>query len=258
MNKATIRAMLVHSGFYRPVMFVCRHLLRRSDIQRFRQIKNLYAQFVRPGDLCFDVGANVGQTAEVLLALDATVVSVEPNPACIAEMKARFPRNQRLQLVPKAIGAKEGTAMLHIHPFSFISSLNENWAQGWTDHVEVTLTTLDALIIAHGRPRFLKIDVEGFELEVLKGLSHPIEFVSFEYHTTPDEIAKTLACIKKLAQLAPIEINLTPAEQGILAFDQWLTSDAFSATFQEYANAHPDEFGDTIIRSRSPNSELKR
>jgi len=236
-------------------MFVCRHLLRRSDLQRFRLVKHLYAQFVRPGDLCFDIGANVGQTAEVLLALDAKVVSVEPNPACVAEMKARFPHNQRLQLVPKAIGANEGTAKLHIHPSSWISSLKEDWAQGWADHLEVPLTTLDSLIAAYGRPRFLKIDVEGFELEVLKGLSQPIEFVTLEYHTTPEGIAKISACIKCVAQLAPIEINITPTEQGVLAFDQWLTSDTFPASFQEYANSHPDNFGDIIIRPRSTNSE---
>ena len=54
----------------------------------------------------------------------------------------------------------------------------------WADHAVVPVTTLDALIDRYGLPAFCKIDVEGFEEAVVRGLSRPIPSVSFEF--TPE------------------------------------------------------------------------
>ena len=48
-----------------------------------RRLKRFYAQFIQPGDLCFDLGAHLGNRANAWLALGAKIVAVEPQPSCV-------------------------------------------------------------------------------------------------------------------------------------------------------------------------------
>jgi hypothetical protein len=61
------------------------------------------------------------------------------------------------------------------------------------------MTTLDELISAHGSPAFCKIDVEGYEAEVLAALSQPIAALSFEF--TPEVRAVALECVDRLSRI---------------------------------------------------------
>jgi hypothetical protein len=61
------------------------------------------------------------------------------------------------------------------------------------------MTTLDALIAAHGVPAFIKIDVEGFEGEVLAGLTQPVRALSFEFTTIQRAVAQ--ACVARCVEL---------------------------------------------------------
>ena len=104
-------------------------------------------------------------------------------PICCREIMARG--NKRLTVVNKAVGAIEGEAELYLKSATAVASLVLDWHQKTDDLGTITapVTRLDKAIEQYGVPAFCKIDVEGFEAEVLKGLSHPISTLILEYHT---------------------------------------------------------------------------
>jgi hypothetical protein len=93
----------------------------------------------------------------------------------------------------------------------------------WEEEVTVTVTTLDALISRFGVPAFCKIDVEGFEAEVLAGLSQPLHLISFEYIPAARSIA--LACITRLGELGDYRYNWTRGEEHHWQSSAWVSGD---------------------------------
>src|SRR5262245_65458097 len=87
------------------------------------------------------------------------------------------------------LGPAEGQAEMMISDANTCSSLSAEWVdavvrsdrfagQRWSREQTVTMTTLDWLIERYGAPAFVKIDVEGFESEVIKGLTRRVKAVS--------------------------------------------------------------------------------
>lgn len=193
-------------GLWRSLLIYHGIPWRRAQLRRF------YRRFVPAGGLAFDVGAHTGNRLQAFLDLGARVVAVEPQPALAARLARRYSRDVRVHLVEGALGRAPGRAPLLSSPRTpTVATLSGDFVaragaapsfQGvrWASGPEVAVTTLDALIAAHGRPDFVKIDVEGFELEVLLGLSQPLPALSFEFVPPVRDVA--LACIDRLEQLA--------------------------------------------------------
>ena len=190
---------------------------------KLRRMRRFYAQFIGQGDLCFDVGAHVGNRLHVWAQLGARVVGVEPQPACIGLLRRWYGRNPQITLVEEAIGAAPGETTLFVSAATpTVTTLSQPWIEAvqqadsfaavrWEEAVTVKVTTLDELIARYGEPKFCKIDVEGFELEVLRGLSRPLAALSFEYIGAARELA--IGCIERLAELGEYTFNESPGEQ---------------------------------------------
>lgn len=168
-----------------------------------QEAADFYSQFVGPGSLVFDVGANVGSRTRVFLNLGCRVVAVEPQPA----LARRLRRMSSVAVEQVALGAQPGRATLRIPQAHTIASLCDEWIAAvkrsgrfaeynWTGEIEVEVTTLDALIKRHGLPDFVKIDVEGYEPEVIAGLAQPVRALSFEY--VPEIAANGARCVRML------------------------------------------------------------
>lgn len=199
---------------------------------RIARITQFYRQFIQPGDLCFDIGAHVGNRLRALLNAGAQVVAVEPQPDFTRLLTRLYGQNPSVTVLDSAIGATAGTADLLISRRTpTVTSLSPAWTAQvgqaasfagvqWDTAHSVTVTTLDALISEHGIPAYCKIDVEGYELEVLQGLSQPIKWLSVEY--IPSVHEQALACIDRLSELGSYSFNWTVGERPRFESADWL------------------------------------
>jgi len=246
MNLSAIKQISISLGLYKPARAMHRTLFR-SERKKFVQHKLLLSNFIAPGDLAFDIGANIGVRTEIMLAIGADVVAFEPQPVCANEIRARG--TNHLTVVEKAVGAVQGTAELHLKAGnSGQASLLAEWQGGPEIGIlRVPVTTLDAEIRKFGKPVFCKIDVEGFEAEVLRGLSSPIRALSFEYHCDENGIVKVRECLELISRLGTYSVNLIGQENDEWLLPRWTSIEEFIDIFP--ACASPHFWGDVYVKA---------
>ncbi len=135
----------------------------------------------------FDIGANKGNKTRAFLDLGAKVLSVEPERKSLETLRYRFGKNGRVEILAKGVSDTPGEVRLFVKDYrSGYNTLSEKWKQEGQQSKEVLesylvpVTTMTELIKTYGKPLFVKIDVEGFELAVLKGLNQPVPYLIFE------------------------------------------------------------------------------
>lgn len=218
-------------------------------------LKRFYATLISQGELVFDVGAHVGNRTRALHSLGARVIAIEPQPLFHRFLTCTLP-SERIVLLSDALGAAPGLATLNVsrrHPT--VSTLSRQWietvsdAEGfqkvrWDSKVQVSVTTLDALIEEFGAPAFCKIDVEGMEAEILQGLSSALPLIAFEY--VPAALPIAQACLDRLCAIGLYEFNLAVGERRSFALSEWLGREAFGPAL--YAAAGGGRSGDVYAR----------
>lgn len=230
----------------------------------------LYRRFLAPGGLAFDIGAHVGDRVASFRRLGCRVVAVEPQPGPLRVLRLLHGRDPAVALEACALGAAEGALELRLNPanptvataspaFVAAAAGAPGWqGQRWQGRLRVPATTLDALIARHGRPDFVKIDVEGWEAEVLAGLSQPLPALSFEFTTIQRPVA--LACLQRLAALGPYRFAAALGESQRLLHPAPLTAEACAAWLEAlppeansgdvYACLEPARLGAAPSRAR--------
>lgn len=203
----------------------------------------LYRQFVQPDDLVFDIGAHVGDRVAAFRRLDARVIAVEPQPALAKTLRLLFRRDPKVKIEAVAVGRHAGTIKLNLNldnptvstaSMDFIATAADapGWeGQAWIKRVTVPVTTLEALIARHGKPAFIKIDVEGFEAEALAGLGQPVKALSFEFTLIQRDVAR--ACIERCAALGYAQFNAALGESQTLVHSNWIDVDAIARWLAE-------------------------
>lgn len=221
-----------------------------GDAAREAAMDALYARFVRAGDLAFDIGSHVGDRIGAFRRCGARVVALEPQPLCAHAVRTIYAGDTGVTLIESACGPTAGRLSLHVNSANptvttaspdFVKAADGagGWeGQVWDREIEVPVTTLDALIAEHGHPAFIKIDVEGFEADVLAGLSHAVPALSFEFTTIQRDVA--YACLDRIAALGSYGFDLALGESAQLAFGRWVTAEdmrAHIAALEHHANS---------------------
>ncbi|NMT63181.1 FkbM family methyltransferase [Marinobacter orientalis] len=199
---------------------------------RQRALRQLYSEFIQPGDLVFDIGAHLGDRSSAFAALGARVVAVEPQPQLVRWLRRLTRHQPGIVCLPLAVGRAPGEAELALSLRNpTVASLDSRWREHlrattagfrhvrWEGSATVTVTTLDELILQYGRPGFCKIDVEGFEVEVLAGLSQPLPALSFEF--VNGTLDQALRCQEELERLGRYEFNIIAGEQRCFIWSSW-------------------------------------
>lgn len=197
-------------------------------------LRNLYRPFITPGAPAFDIGAHLGDRSAAFHSLGAQVVALEPQPA-LARWCQRM-AGREITLLPMAAGPSIGHAEIAISSGNpTVSTLAHAWRQQvslhnagfakvrWKTHQRVDVTTLDALIHQYGLPTFIKIDVEGYEADVLAGLSQPVAALSFEFVSGTLDVGHE--CLKHLERLGDYRFNVVEGEKREFYWPQWQTAD---------------------------------
>jgi FkbM family methyltransferase len=206
-------------------------------------LDGLYRDFVKPGDLVFDIGAHVGDRIGSFRRLGARVVALEPQPALARTLRMIYGRDPMVTIRHHAVGRQPGSVTLNLNlnnptvstasaEFMVAAARAPGWeGQVWSRCVQVPLTTLDVLIAQHGTPSFIKIDVEGYEAEVLAGLGQPVAALSFEVTLIQRNIAR--ACIKRCETLRLTQFNASLGESQTFEHKTWIDSSAICRWLDE-------------------------
>jgi FkbM family methyltransferase len=237
---ALAKRISISLGLYRPARMLHTYIFHKKAYDAYRRT---FSEFIGKGDLVFDVGANTGDVTDCMLSIGASVVAFEPQPVCAKELRLR---GTKLCVAEMAVGSSEGFAEMYLKSESTHASLVSGYHHGPDfGTIRVPVTTLDAAIAKYGRPTFCKIDVEGFEVEVLRGLSIPIN-LNFEYHTQERGVEHVRECIKILSRLGDPRLNLIGEASGKWLLPEWRSPAEFLGQFPGCSG--PYTWGDVFVR----------
>jgi len=227
---------------------------------RHGMMRRFYARFIRAGDLCFDIGAHAGNRVRAWKSLGARVVALEPQPDFHRLLLRLYGGSGSVTVLDRAVGAEAGERTMYISSASpTLATLSPRWMRTvkevdtfrrvrWDSAVPVTVTTLDDLIDRFGEPAFCKIDVEGFEEEVLKGLSRPVPALSFEFLPADADVA--VACLRRIEGIGPYEFNFSAVETMRLSWSEWRSGESVERFLRSRPRA--GRSGDVYARLKGP------
>ena len=216
-----------------------------------------YSQFIKKGDLVFDVGANVGSRSKLFLNLGAKVVAFEPQPELHEHLTQHLRLHKRFTPMPIGLGSKPSVVELKISDAHVLSSMSNRWIKSttqsgrfssynWDKSIDVKVDTLDNMLTKFSAPKFIKIDVEGYELEVLEGLSYPVQYLSLEF--TSEDIENFKKCLFRIKEIGNYIFQFSECETLKMSFKYWMDGEAILKSLESKIKTQPLLWGDIYCR----------
>lgn len=216
MIKKKINTSLKRFGFYENLKSFYINLQYEKYYSNHQNDYNFYKKLLNKKDLVFDIGANKGNKTNIFLKLKSKVIAVEPDKTNQKVLHSRFNYNDNLIVVNKIVSDKIGVETLNIvSDGNEVNTCSDKWKEviennennrfeadrSFTIREEIESTTLSDLIKKFGSPKYIKIDVEGYEYNVLKGLKSCVNMISFEANI-PEFIDESKKCIDIINNLS--------------------------------------------------------
>jgi FkbM family methyltransferase len=217
----------------------------------------IFNNIISQEDLVFDVGSNIGDKSEIFLNLGANVVGFEPQHECYFYANSRFQNNPKYKGENLAIDTKQGVSVMYIASYHSISSMSQKFIEeskkerfqgyNWDNQREIQTNTLDNMIEKYGTPVFIKIDIEGYELNALKGLTKPISIISVEFN--PELCENTIECIEYIDSLNESNtiFNYGYRNDEYFKYDEWVSKEII-IEYLRSVNDFKFEFGDVYCK----------
>ena len=235
-----IESLINRSPFYNFVRFnPVSDLIVEFKTKRTKKAITFFSSFLDLNDsnkLVFDIGANKGSKVKALLKIGFGVIAVEPEKKALSTLYWRFGKNKNVTIIEKGVSEQESKHFIHIaESRSGLNTLSDKWVHSletenenrwykkhsFRKRYEIEVTTLDHLFSEYGIPYFIKIDVEGYESRVIKGMNHMPSILSFETNL-PEFFEETLESIQHLLTLSD-KIAFNYSLTDMLASEKWFS-----------------------------------
>jgi FkbM family methyltransferase len=214
MLKSFIKKSVLYNYFLQSDIYY--YCVDPKGYRSYRKELSFYKKFLAGhhavNDLIFDVGANMGRKAYIFSKLANKVVAFEPTDKYFNYLIRRFV-NKNVLIENYALGSQVS------HLYLYIVDSDESYNSLNEKHIVTTVTQrglnssetlkskqvkveiLENFILKYGLPKFIKIDVEGYEFEVIKGLKTPSPLLSFEVNL-PEFKGESLQSISYLDNIS--------------------------------------------------------
>jgi FkbM family methyltransferase len=176
---------------YKLRVFIRKLIQPIEDKNTTKDITALYQPIINTNDLVFDIGGWRGSFTKAFRNLGARVIVIEPQPILNKFLRKKFKDDNNVTILWNGVDEKKGELPMFINPTDTCSaSFLEEWRKkrnyqdtSVSKKIMVPIITLEELIKRFGRPKVIKLDVEGFEYRAIKGLKTEVPFIAFEITT---------------------------------------------------------------------------
>jgi len=217
----------------------------------------MYTEILKKGDLVFDVGLNLGDKSDLYLNLGCRVIGFEPLKECYESALERFRINPNFSAKNIALDKQKGFEKIYLASYHTISSMSQDFINevkkerfkdyDWNHERIIQTDTLDNMISLYGKPNYIKIDVEGYEYNVLSGLTSQVGMISIEFN--PELCEKTIMCIDYIDTLnnGDTKFNYVYRFDEHFKYESWVTKSEI-IEYLSSINDYGFEFGDVFCK----------